>query len=66
MTVTIVRNSAHCRSCGDDIESRHRHDYVTCKCGNISVDGGKDYCRRSHKDGAVWDDTSIIEGPHEE
>jgi hypothetical protein len=36
--------------CFDIIESKHRHDYVTCSCGEISVDGGKDYLRRGAKD----------------
>lgn len=40
-----MRNRAKCRSCDTIIESRHRHDYVTCKCGAISVDGGTDYFR---------------------
>jgi hypothetical protein len=43
-------NRAGCRSCGDIIESTHRHDYVTCRCGAISVDGGSDYQRRLFKD----------------
>lgn len=43
----IVRNAARCRKCGDVIESKHRHDFVYCKCGAIAVDGGKDYLRRS-------------------
>lgn len=42
----IVRNAARCRKCGGEIESKHRHDFVTCRCGAISVDGGKDYLRR--------------------
>ncbi len=42
-----MRNRAKCKLCNDIIESFHRHDYVTCKCGEISVDGGSDYhkCR---------------------
>jgi hypothetical protein len=24
----------------------HRHDFVTCTCGSISVDGGQEYLRR--------------------
>jgi hypothetical protein len=28
------------------IISKHRHDFVTCTCGAISVDGGQDYLRR--------------------
>jgi hypothetical protein len=42
----IIRNSAKCRKCGDEIESKHRHDFVSCKCGAIFTDGGKDYFRR--------------------
>lgn len=26
------RNRAKCRNCGDIIESKHGHDFVTCKC----------------------------------
>lgn len=40
-----MRNRAKCRQCQDIIESYHRHDYVTCKCGKISIDGGNDFFR---------------------
>ena len=36
----IIRNAIRCNICGDEIESKHRHDFVTCKCGDCSVDGG--------------------------
>lgn len=42
----IYKNSAQCLMCLDVIESRHTHDFVTCKCGNLAVDGGLDYLRR--------------------
>jgi hypothetical protein len=42
----IIQNAATCLSCGDFIFSKHRHDFVTCTCGAISVDGGQDYLRR--------------------
>ena len=42
----IERNSAKCDECGDEIDSKHRHDFRTCKCGNLCVDGGKDYRKR--------------------
>lgn len=45
----IWSNAAHCLDCGDTIRSRNRHDFVTCSCGNISVDGGSWYARRSVK-----------------
>ena len=48
--MTIIRNRAKCKLCGDEIESTHRHDFVSCSCGEIFVDGGKDYCRRGAKD----------------
>jgi len=35
-----------CLNCGDFIFSSHRHDFVTCTCGSISVDGGQEYLRR--------------------
>ena len=57
----IICNKAQCLICGDIIESKTRHDYVTCSCGNISVDGGLDYCRRSFKEMDTWIDTSIWE-----
>lgn len=43
----IIKNAAKCLVCGDEIESKHRHDFVSCKCGKISIDGGLDYCKWS-------------------
>ena len=43
----IVQNAVICNKCDDFIVSKHRHDFVTCKCGAISVDGGQEYLRRS-------------------
>lgn len=44
-----------CLLCRDVIESKHRHDYVTCKCGAVSLDGGTAYSRiATHKAGAQW------------
>lgn len=57
----IIENSAKCLKCGDKIVSKHRHNYITCSCGNVSVDGGLDYCRRSFKEMDTWIDTSIWE-----
>lgn len=42
-------NAVRCLSCFQTIVSTHRHDYVTCSCGNVSVDGGNDYSKRSWK-----------------
>lgn len=48
----LTRNAIKCLLCDDVIESKHRHDWVPCKCGAAFVDGGLDYVRY----GAVaWD-----------
>ena len=47
-----MKNRAKCKLCEDILESFHRHDYVTCKCGEISIDGGNDYCKASARDWA--------------
>jgi hypothetical protein len=46
----IISNKAQCRLCGDIIESKHGHDYRGCKCGEIAVDGGLNYLRRTAGD----------------
>ena len=33
-------NRIRCRKCKDLLHSEHRHDYKTCSCGAVSVDGG--------------------------
>ncbi len=47
----IKRNVIRCKHCGDVIESRSSHDFVTCSCGKCAVDGGLDYLRRMGDDG---------------
>ncbi len=39
----LVKNAIQCKLCGDVIESKHGHDYVSCSCGNCAVDGGHEY-----------------------
>ena len=34
-----------CLKCNDIIESKDLHDYVSCKCGACSIDGGNQYTR---------------------
>ena len=46
-TKILIRNMARCKKCDEIIESIHRHDFVTCKCGAVSVDGGTDYINRT-------------------
>ena len=40
-----MRNRAKCKLCSSIIESKDRHDHVSCECGEIAVDGGSDYFR---------------------
>ena len=54
----IIRNAIRCNICGDEIESKHRHDFVTCKCGACSLDGGHDYLRRCFKEEGCYTDIS--------
>lgn len=42
----IIANRIQCKHCGDIIESLTVHDFKTCSCGMVSVDGGHDYLRR--------------------
>ena len=42
----IIKNAIQCRKCGDVIESKHVHDFISCSCGAVAVDGGHDYLRR--------------------
>lgn len=62
-TEIIIRNSARCLSCGDEIESTHRHHMQSCSCGAVAVDGGKAYLRRVFEPSARWEDTSILAEP---
>lgn len=43
----LIRNRCKCKKCGDIIESKSVHDFVRCKCGECSTDGGLDYIHRS-------------------
>jgi hypothetical protein len=41
----IKRNIIRCKICDTKIESRHRHDFKYCSCGQTFIDGGTDYVR---------------------
>jgi len=59
MTKEIVQNSVICNLCKEEIWSAHVHDFKTCSCGNISVDGGLQYLRRVGKSISDSTDTSL-------
>jgi hypothetical protein len=54
----IIRNAAQCVKCDDVIESKHVHDFVSCKCGAIFIDGGHEYLRAG---GYLEDFISLVE-----
>ena len=56
----IIKNQVKCNNCGDTIESKHRHDFRTCSCGSVSVDGGHDYLRRCYKTEGDYEELSIV------
>lgn len=61
MTDTIIlSNQVYCENCGDAPYSAHVHDLASCKCGNVSVDGGMEYLKRLfHADKPKYRDISI-------
>ena len=46
MDNVIVSNTIKCTLCNDIIYSAHRHDFKSCKCGSVYVDGKIDYLKR--------------------
>lgn len=67
MRMRIIRNAIRCNHCGDVIESSYRHDFKTCSCGRVSVDGGHDYLRRCFVNSpADYSDLSVTEAPVDE
>lgn len=45
----IIVGAVKCPNCKCLIYSRARHDYHSCKCGSVSVDGGREYFRVGFK-----------------
>lgn len=57
----ITKNMARCGSCRQYVESKHDHDFRSCKCGNLTVDGGRSYLRRLYRSDN-WTEMSQYEG----
>ncbi len=41
----FMSRKVKCVNCGDIIQSLHVHDFKSCSCKSVSVDGGSDYLR---------------------
>jgi hypothetical protein len=52
-------SKAQCLDCEDILESKHRHDFVKCRCGNAFLDGGDDYIRGGGNL-AIWEDEQFM------
>jgi len=48
--MTKPLNRAKCNLCQSVIVSTHQHDFVSCACGAIYIDGGNSYWRAGAKD----------------
>lgn len=48
-----------CNMCGDVIVSKHRHDFVTCSCQAVSLDGGGDPYVRILGEPDNWEEVDI-------
>lgn len=46
----IKVNAVYCTLCQTYVRSHTRHDFRWCQCGNVAVDGGRDYLKRVFKD----------------
>ena len=45
-----------CTHCLDVICSEHRHDFKSCNCGAIAIDGGSDYTKCvGRPEDFIWD-----------
>ncbi len=57
----IISNKIQCKHCGEIIESKHIHEFVTCKCETCSVDGGHYHLSRSYKNSPEEDFVELSE-----
>lgn len=55
-------NAFKCKKCGMIVESKSRHDFQACKCGNF-IDGGHDYIRMGGNLEDMEDIGNIEESP---
>jgi hypothetical protein len=49
----IICNQARCSKCNTLVISHSTHDFKSCTCKNLSVDGGRAYLKRSWS--RMWD-----------
>ena len=59
MTAVIASNQIKCLKCGASVHSARHHEFVSCPCGAVSVDGGGLYLRRAGNPDD-WEEQSIL------
>ena len=57
----IISNKIQCKHCGEIIESKNIHEFVTCKCETCSLDGGHYHLSRSYKNSPEEDFIELSE-----
>ena len=62
----IIANRAQCAICKTIVESTFRHDFVSCVCGAIAVDGGRAYLRRVGNPNAIIELSEVRQPTEEE
>lgn len=65
MSQRMTRNALRCNRCQDVIESTSRHDFVSCSCNALFVDGGLAYRRIGWTEGVPYEDLSEWEDDDE-
>lgn len=53
------QKAIHCLKCDDIVYSVNRHDMRHCTCGNVAIDGGKDYTKINFKSGSTFEQVVI-------
>lgn len=58
----VIINKIKCKYCNDVIESFYTHDFKWCSCGQVAVDGGHEYCKRTYRNSPDdFEELSVIE-----
>jgi len=56
----IIKNSVQCTKCNDIIVSEVNGLKVTCRCGNVTIDGGTDVLIRESTGSQYIDKTKYL------
>jgi len=46
---TDIQRGVRCRRCGEDIYSNSPDDFVECRCGATTIEGGFDYLKVTYR-----------------